>query len=174
MRRKRTGGWKRRNNSARSSSKCHEPATRRRQPVLLDRRGQHPAGGGDDLAVRHQPGHRRHGRQRRRNFAAGAEPRAGAPVRLRWVAEISLSKSSPRSEETAETAKNAEKIVGLFLRELGVLCGSFPGVSGSVAPPLREGLLEKLREDISVHELERRLAGAVVAAAQHRDLVRDV
>src|SRR4051795_10838374 len=110
MRRKRIGGWKRRNNSAKLCSKCHEPATRRRQPVHLDRRRQHPAGGGDDLAVRHQSSHRRDGGQRGRDFAAGAEPRAGAPLRLRRVAEVSLNESSPRSEETAETAKNAEKI----------------------------------------------------------------
>ena len=56
----------------------------------VDRARQRRAGGGDGLALSHQSGHRRDGRQRGRSVPARARPRARAVRGARGVAQISI------------------------------------------------------------------------------------
>src|SRR2546427_690717 len=51
--------------------------------------------------------------------------------------------------------------------------GTSRGSSRELRAARRETLLEESRQNPSIHILERRFARAVVAAAEHRDLVRD-
>ena len=167
-RRTRTAGWKRRDSSARSCSKCHEPATRRRQPVHLDRHRQHRAGrrrrSGCSSPI---PSRSPRPSTRARSRRSSAASRRSSCRRSADCSNISERRSAPatirRNRGDREERKENDRSVSPRARRLAVpscrdrTCGS----------PLRQGFLQKPREDVSVDELERRLPGAVVAAAQH-------